>query len=112
MKLLQVDTVGTEKRAGASMGAPRSPKGGEERTGEKGRGRRRAARQRGTPWEGPREKGVACECPSRANGAEGVHQRGEGGAHRSREMAGGEGAKPGEERAQHPGEAGRDNREM
>ena len=77
MKILQVDTVGTEKGACASMGAPRLLKGGEERTGEKGCGRQRAAFQWG---EGPHENGVACECPSRANGAVGVHQWGAGGA--------------------------------
>src|SRR6266702_4700558 len=90
MKILQVDTVGTEKGVCASMGAPRSPKGGEERTREKGRGRRRATRQRGTRGEGPRENGVACECPSRANGAVGVHQRGAGGANRRGVKRGGE----------------------
>src|SRR6266571_3382805 len=84
MKILQVDTVGTERGACAAMGAPRSPKGGEERTGEKGRRRRRAACQRGTWGEGPRENGVACECPSHANGAVGVHQRGAGGAKQGR----------------------------
>src|SRR6266704_3485978 len=75
MKILQVDIVGTEKGVCASMGAPRSPKGGEERTGEKGRGRRRAARQRGTRGEGrgrgggPRANDGKCENPFRENGA-------------------------------------------
>ncbi len=67
MKILQVDIVGTEKGVCASMGAPRSLKGGEEQTREKGHRRRRAVCQWGMQGEGPHENGVACECPSRAN---------------------------------------------
>ena len=36
MKILQVDTVGTEKGACVSMGALCLPKGGEERSGGRG----------------------------------------------------------------------------
>ncbi len=67
MKNLQVDTVGTEKGTCASMGAPRSPKGGEEQSGEKGCGRRRAARQWGTHANGGRGRaktGLHANAPS------------------------------------------------
>ncbi len=122
MKILQVNTVGTERGACASMGALRSPKGGEERTREKGHGRRRAVRQWGTHANG----GRGCmKTGSHANGAVGVHQRGAGGANRGGGWNGGGprandgtcehpfrenevvgGAQPGEVGDTQPGEAG------